>query len=504
MTTIVENDAAPGTEGTEGSKEDMTASTAHSTDPFTSATGDSAGLDLPSGAAESDADTTAEYMTGSFAAFALGADPSDPFDDVLDRATVRALRKWWRRFDVEQPDSWDTAPVVPVELVADALDDVPTREDVVQDADERGDEDPHDTAARLISERSQRQREKRQERAEAASAGSLSDRLLTVSGLAQLPPPTPLVDGFLYRGTLAQLAGHPGGGKTFAALGMSCALATGTRWNGSKVPEAVPVLYVAAEGSTGLLARIAAWCDVNGVPLADVEGRLHVLPEPVQLGDAEHVRQLTRMVRDTGAGLVVLDTRARCTLGLEENSATEQGLAVAAAETVIATTGAAVLVVHHLGAATQRGRGSTAWDGAVYSSLVLTKDGKGGTSVTLRCDKHKDAPDGCEHTYKLQTHTVGPETMPDADERQRSSLVLVAVDPLTEETSPTAAHLLDMIGKTCGPDGLTGSQIATFAAERSVCGRSAAYEHIRALVRTGQIANVGTEKRARYVLPTDD
>ncbi|MGV9746518.1 AAA family ATPase [Rhodococcus zopfii] len=38
MTTIVENATAPGTEGTEGGEEDMTASTAHSTDPFTSAT----------------------------------------------------------------------------------------------------------------------------------------------------------------------------------------------------------------------------------------------------------------------------------------------------------------------------------------------------------------------------------------------------------------------------------------------------------------------------------
>ncbi|NKY89049.1 AAA family ATPase [Nocardia veterana] len=88
--------------------------------------------------------------------------------------------------------------------------------------------------------------------------------VLSVAELAQLEPPTPLVSGLLYRSTSAQLAGHPGTGKTFAALGMSCAIATGTRWAGHDVPEAVPVVYVAAEGTP--YARAAAWCETNGLP----------------------------------------------------------------------------------------------------------------------------------------------------------------------------------------------------------------------------------------------
>lgn len=431
----------------------------------------------------------ADHLTGPHAGFLLGEDEDDDIDaSTLGPNIVKSLRKWWRKYGLDQPQTWADAPVLPVALIAEALDDVPTRREAAEDAVERGDDDPHEVADRLKSERTKRLRERKHERAEnQVSAKSMADRVLTVSGLAQLPPPTALVDGFLYRGTLAQLAGHPGDGKTFAALGMSCAVATGRRWNGADVPEALPVVYVAAEGSTGLFGRVAAWCGANEVDMSSLEDRLHVLPEPVQLGDAEQVRQLGSIVHRTGAGLVVLDTRARCTLGLEENSATEQGLAVAAAERLIAGTGATVLVVHHLGAASQRGRGSTAWDGAVYSNLILGRTAGG--DVEVRCDKHKDARDGCKHQFRLQPHTVGLDVMPDADERRRSSLVLVAADPMTEDLSERNAAVLAVIAATAGPDGLTGTQIAAFADERGVCKRTVTYEAVKALVGTAQIVN---------------
>ena len=134
----------------------------------------------------------------------------------------------------------------------------------------------------------------------------LVDRLLSVSDLATLPPVVPLIDGLLYRGTLAQLAGPPGSYKSFVAVGMACAVAVGASWEGYRVPEAGKVVYVAAEGATGLRVRILAWCEANGTDPADLDGRLFILPCPIQLGNTLDVTEAIDLVRKVGADLLML------------------------------------------------------------------------------------------------------------------------------------------------------------------------------------------------------
>ncbi len=156
----------------------------------------------------------------------------------------------------------------------------------------------------------------------------LRDRLLSLEELGDLPPVRPLVDGLLYRNTLVQVAGQPGSYKTFITAGMACAVAAGRSWEGHRVPQGGPVVYVAPEGASGLRARVLAWCESNQVDPAELRGRLHFLAEPVQLGNAVDVSEACDVARELSAVLLVLDTRARCTLGLSENDATEQGRAI--------------------------------------------------------------------------------------------------------------------------------------------------------------------------------
>lgn len=447
----------------------------------------------------------AEVLTGEYFAHLADLDPDDELRSVagLDKATVKEIRSFHRKFSLPQPVTLRDVPVMRVAWVDSYLEEAPARLEVAEDAAEQGHDDPHDTLETLKRARAERFQERERERAErtaakAAGVDGFAGLVLSVSALSALPPPTPLVDGFLFQGTLAQLAGNPGDGKTFAALGMACAVASGRSWNGHRVPTATPVVYVAGEGSTGLFARIAAWCGLHGLSPAELDGKLHILARPVQLGSAEDMRQLAKLIRDTGAGLVVLDTRARCTVGLEENSATEQGLAVAAVEAVIAATGATVMVVHHLGAGQQRGRGSTAWDGAVYSDLVLgrNKDGE----VIIACSKHKDAPDGCKHLFRLEPVTVPQDVMPDAEERRRTSLVLVNVDPMEDRGGETAEAILKLIANTAGPDGLTRAKIAEFADKEDICKKTTTYQSVNTLFYTGKLMNVGTQKVPRYVV----
>ena len=325
----------------------------------------------------------------------------------------------------------------------------------------------------------------------------LRDRLLSLSELASMPAVQPLVDGLLYRDTLAQLSGPPGSFKSFVTLGMACSVAVGQNWEGHHVPEAGPVVYVAAEGATGLRPRVLAWCELSGVDPGVLGANLHVLPVGVQLGNLLDVSDAIDIVRELGAVLLVLDTRARCTLGLEENSATEQGKAISAVERIQQAAGCTVLAVHHSGRNGGAGRGSTAWDGAVWSDLRVSSEGR---ICTVHCGKHKDVPDGCDHEFKMLAHTVSETFMPGCSEVQRSSLVAVQMDVRKSEldSAPSVRQVAEIVRKTDSPEGLTRSQIVALCDDAGI-GKTAAYAAIKTLVVKAELRNVGTDKRARYV-----
>ena len=325
----------------------------------------------------------------------------------------------------------------------------------------------------------------------------LLDRLLSVSDLATLPPVVPLIDGLLYRGTLAQLAGPPGSYKSFVAVGMACAVAIGASWEGYRVPEAGKVVYVAAEGATGLRVRILAWCEANGADPADLDGRLFILPCPIQLGNTLDVSDALDLVRHVGADLLVLDTRARCTLGLEENSATEQGKAIHAAELIQEAARCAVLGVHHSSRNGNAGRGSNAWDGAVWTDLRITGDN---LAATVHVEKHKDVAAGQDHHFRLMPRTVSVDLMPEATEAQRNTLVVVQNDGWTNlaDSAQSTKVVLDVIRTSDSSQGLTRPEVVALAEDRSIK-RSSVYVAVKALEDNGSIRNIGTDRRARYV-----
>lgn len=329
-----------------------------------------------------------------------------------------------------------------------------------------------------------------------AAGLDLDAEVLTPSGLADIEPVRPLIEGFIARGQLCDLNGAPGLGKTMAAVSMAAAIASGRRWCGHGVPERAPVLYVAAEGASGIRARLLAWCEVNGVAPGDIEGTFLIAPRAVQMGDDDHMQQVRDLVKRRGVALVVFDTRARCTVGVEENSATDHGRVIAAADEINQQTGTTVLVVHHTAAGSDRARGTTAWDGAVWSSLLLTRSGgkKANKSrkVEIVCAKHKEWPDGCTHEFRLADHTVSETLMPGTTASQRSTLVLAGVDPYTtkeaeeQDDSAAQAAILAMVAELGGGEGLTRAEIVRFAKERGLGEKSKVYEALKVLVDKGK------------------
>lgn len=288
-------------------------------------------------------------------------------------------------------------------------------------------------------------------------------RALSLRGLSTLTPAEFLVEGFLYQNTLVQLSAEPGSFKTFFALAMSCALASKkTEWLGHRV-KSCPVLYVAAEGANGMLARVEAWCQTESTGDTKVtvdDLNLTFYPEAVQLDDPQQMKDLEEFVAEEGFGLVVIDTRARCTTGLEENSATEQGKAIAAAEKLRSHTGATIMMVHHsarAGAgAASAGRGSNAWDGAVWSDLrSKSRD----LTLEITCAKHKDVESGCTHGFSMlpivlptgQTTLVVGRAGEFVPEQERFDPVAMAqltqmLDAQAERTGMTLKEIAEALG----------------------------------------------------------
>jgi hypothetical protein len=227
----------------------------------------------------------------------------------------------------------------------------------------------------------------------------LVGQLLDVDGLRNITPPQPLVEGYLFKDTLAWFSGSPGHGKSFGAVDIACCVTTGTAWHGHQVEQG-PVLYLIAEGASGLSQRVDAWetanqCKVTGVTF---------LPIPVQIGkpNTVDVAAFTLLLQDIKPVLVIIDTQARVTVGSEENSNTDMGKFVEVLETLRRSCEACMLTVHHTPRNGDNLRGAVALEGAATSIVHFAKDGD---DIELTNQKQKDAP--IQEPMHLTLYTTG-------------------------------------------------------------------------------------------------
>lgn len=219
---------------------------------------------------------------------------------------------------------------------------------------------------------------------------ALIAEMLSLSEVAQRPAPQYLIKGVLNLDSESWMIGAPGSKKSFVALDMACHVAAGKPWQGRKVTKA-DVIIIAAEGAGGLGKRVKAWEMTHGGLPAGVR----VLPRPVQAADVKGWAVLVEACRrlltgpegETRPALVVIDTQARVTVGLEENDATAMGFYVAAVSAIKRATAACVLTVHHTGRKGGDARGSSAIDGAQDTELKVESEGLSGRLLT---EKQKD------------------------------------------------------------------------------------------------------------------
>lgn len=255
---------------------------------------------------------------------------------------------------------------------------------------------------------------------QAAPGKSLRDRLLTVDTLLSLPLPKPLIKGVLDLESATWLIAQPGGFKSFVALDWSCHVAAGKEWQGRKTLQR-PVVYVLAEGKGNFRKRVQAWIERHGA----TPENLYILPVAVQARGkdkgtvSEQWAELVEMVKDIRPGLIVLDTQARLTVGMEENNANEMGVWIHAVEALKEATEACVLVVHHTGRNGGDARGSSALDGAQDAEWRVDRKAHK-LAMTLSCDKNKDGDDRTAIDFVMDVVELGT----DEDGGTITSLVL--------------------------------------------------------------------------------
>lgn len=306
----------------------------------------------------------------------------------------------------------------------------------------------------------------------------LRSGIITTAEMEAMPPPAPLVAGYLNLDSLAEIYGPSGVGKSFLALDVANHVARAAWWQGREVTGG-SVLYVAAEGVAGYTVRLPAWRKHNNMS-AEVHP-IHWYPSPINLANRQWIEAMAEVAADLGVSLIVLDTLARNIVGVDENSTKDMGQVVEHLDTIRRATGACVLLVHHTGKDAGRGaRGASALKGALDTELEVTGDAE---RLTLKITKQKDGPE----LAPLQLALVN---VPDTD----SCAIGRPKPPSPHELPAGAAATLEALRQVDVPGGISSTawQAATDANERTY------YRHRSGLIEQGLVVNVGTDKTPRY------
>jgi putative DNA primase/helicase len=220
--------------------------------------------------------------------------------------------------------------------------------------------------------------------------------------------PDELVEGLMTIGSSVVVYGDSNSGKTFWALSVATAIATGTECYGRKT-DAGLVIYLASEAPASIRSRMQAIKKYHGCDLEN----LAMVPVPMNFyngdQDAHDVIELVRaieQIKGRPVRLIIGDTLARMSAGANENSGEDMGPVMARFDQVATATGAAMMIIHHNGK--DAAKGARGWSGIrahIDTEIeVIEKEGIRMVNVT----KQRELPSKGEAIYfKLEVVEMG-------------------------------------------------------------------------------------------------
>ncbi|GAB2782051.1 hypothetical protein GCM10027040_05110 [Halomonas shantousis] len=218
-----------------------------------------------------------------------------------------------------------------------------------------------------------------------------------------------LVRGLLGEGCLSVLYGAPGAGKSFLALDLGFAIATGQPWMDRDTQQG-PVIYACGEGVGGLRQRGRGIAQVKGQAASDFYFLPHAMSAPDETEELEKVLARVKDRHGRSPSLLIVDTLSRFFgSGDDENSAKDMKRFFDALGALIAKHPALhIMVVHHSGKTQESGmRGSSALQGAADTVIACKKNAKG--LHDARVEKQKDGPENIILPFRLEPVDLGED-----------------------------------------------------------------------------------------------
>jgi hypothetical protein len=241
-----------------------------------------------------------------------------------------------------------------------------------------------------------------------ASLGqSTAFKLIGIKEILTQPPPLQwLLKDYILRASQCHNIGDSTFGKTFYSIGLGLSIATGNEFMGKRVTQG-PVVYINAEGHTGIRWRIKAW-EQEFVPLANAP--FYLSEQSADFLDS-HVTNSVKNAIDSFAQkhdgrieAIFVDTLHRNMSG-EEDSSKDFGLFMNNLESLCRRYGAAGIVNHHPGHNNKgRGRGSSSQRASLDTELLLIKEG--GRTVLKHIKLKDGGPTQPPIGYRLKQVTI--------------------------------------------------------------------------------------------------
>jgi len=203
----------------------------------------------------------------------------------------------------------------------------------------------------------------------------------------------------------ATLIADYGSYKTFFAISITVAIATGSDWFGRKVTQR-PVLYIVGEHVQGFLRRI-----IGAVGNDSFDHPFYILPEPIHMlnnQEAEKASDFCKQIYEETKQkpFVIIDTLNRNFGDGDESGTRDMTNFTNSLDKHIFPHSSGMLILHHTPKSSKTSRGSNVLPGYVDTELILTKE-KTNLTGKLVFSKMKDGEEGPPLTLKFAQVDTG-------------------------------------------------------------------------------------------------
>ncbi len=298
-----------------------------------------------------------------------------------------------------------------------------------------------------------------------------------------------LIDQILPVGGTSWLTAGAGELKSFWAIDAACCVASGRRFHGRAVKRG-NVVYVAAEGSTGLPDRLEAWAAKHQTEVPDAPA-LGIITKPADVAAPAVWAGFADSIRALEPVFIVLDTQSRCSVGRDLNSTSEASVFYDAVSRLALELGAQILIVAHNNRSGQYA-GNHQGPAMVDTHLTMKRDGN---RAQLRCSKQKDG--AAEELAAMDFQTLIFQL--DGRDEQGRSVTSLALESIEIESEPKAdardkneevrGAMLEALRQHF-PKGAGAQEWQLKCAELKICQKTAFYERRDELKTNGRIMQI--------------